>query len=401
MASPTRVTPTIDKRKSMIRNYIGKMLLSTCAALCAGAWASNDSSGEVDRQAECQKNYRILFGGEALTGKGNDPEMMAILQKVIFGDVFSTGVLSIKERELITCVTLATLQTLPQLKAHAQAALNVGISPVELREAMYLTAPFIGFPRMLNAVATVNEVFQDRGIALPLESQGTVTDRTRTEQGRTIQEKLYPGGIEEAMKGVPGKWGGCVEELLTAYCFGDVYTRNGLDLGMKELLGYCVLTTLEADSQLKSHFSGNMKAGNSPEKLAAAVVQTLPYIGFPAAIKSLQIIKQETVNSSADDLVRLSLITVDSRQLEAYKALLKEEIEASMQLEPGVLVLYAVFDQQVPNKVTILEIYTDRSAYEKHLQTPHFQKYKQGTKGMVQDLKLIDTTPLIPGLKIK
>ena len=191
MANPTRVNPTIDKRKSMIRNYIGKMLLSTCAALCAGAWASNDSSGEVDRQAECQKNYRILFGGEALTGKGNDPEMMAILQKVIFGDVFSTGVLSIKERELITCVTLATLQTLPQLKAHAQAALNVGISPVELREEMYLTAPFIGFPRMLNAVATVNEVFQDRGIALPLESQGTVTDQTRTEQGRNfIQEAL-------------------------------------------------------------------------------------------------------------------------------------------------------------------------------------------------------------------
>ena len=71
---------------------------------------------------------------------------------------------------MITCVTLATMQTLPQLKAHAGAALNVGVSPVELREAMYLTAPFIGFPRMLNAVGTVNEVFRERGISLPLEN---------------------------------------------------------------------------------------------------------------------------------------------------------------------------------------------------------------------------------------
>lgn len=74
------------------------------------------------------------------------------------------------QREMITCVTLATMQTLPQLKAHAGAALNVGVTPVELREAMYLTAPFIGFPRMLNAVGTVNEVFRERGISLPLEN---------------------------------------------------------------------------------------------------------------------------------------------------------------------------------------------------------------------------------------
>ena len=71
---------------------------------------------------------------------------------------------------MITCVTLATMQTLPQLKAHAGAALNVGVSPVELREAMYLTAPFIGFLRMLNAVGTVNEVFREHGISLPLEN---------------------------------------------------------------------------------------------------------------------------------------------------------------------------------------------------------------------------------------
>ena len=101
------------------------------------------------------------------------------------------------------------------------------------------------------------------------------------------------------------------------------------------------------------------------------------------------------------NLVRLSKITVDPAQLERYNAFLKEEIEASMRLEPGVLTLYAVSEKEHPNKVTILEIYADQDAYKNHIQTPHFQKYKQGTLQMVQELELVDSTPLIPGLKIK
>ena len=99
--------------------------------------------------------------------------------------------------------------------------------------------------------------------------------------------------------------------------------------------------------------------------------------------------------------MRLSKITVDTEQLEAYNAYLKEEIEASMSCESGVLTLYAVAEKNNPNKVTILEIYADKDAYEKHLKTPHFKKYKQGTLPMVKNLELIDVKPLIPGLKIK
>lgn len=133
-----------------------------------------------------------------------------------------------------------------------------------------------------------------------------------------------------------------------------------------------------------------------------AVIQCLPYIGFPPAIKALKIIKEASATTDpANNLVRLSKITVDPAQLDAYNAYLKEEIEASMRLEPGVLTLYATADKENPNKITILEIYADREAYKKHIQTPHFQKYKQGTLSMVKDLELVDTTPLIPGLKIK
>ena len=362
------------------------------------------TDNQMNRIETCKENYRTLFRGEALTGQGSDPEMMDILQKFIFGEVFTTGDLSLKQREMITCVTLATMQTLPQLKAHAGAALNVGVTPLELREAMYLTAAFIGFPKMLNAVSTVNEVFKERGISLPLENQTTVTEDNRHEQGAAIQDKLYHGGISGVLSGIPGNLDEDVSRFLTDYFFGEIYTRGTLDIPTKELLGYCILTTLEAESQLQSHFHGNIKAGNSPQTVASAVIQTLPYIGFPAAIKALRIIKQEmerTDSSREENVVRLSKITVDADRLDEYNAYLKEEIEASMRLEPGVLTLYAVAEKDAPNRITILEIYANRTAYESHLKTPHFQKYKQGTIEMVEDLVLTDTQPLIPNLRIK
>lgn len=382
-----------------------KKIMGMIAFALAGSLPAMAQTTEshMDRIEVCKQNYRTLFGGEALTGQGTDPEMMDILQKFIFGEVFQTGNLTLKQREMITCITLATMQTLPQLKAHAEAALNVGVTPEELREVMYLTAPFIGFPKMLNAVGTVNEVFKERGISLPIKKQGTVTENNRHEIGKTIQNRLYPGGIASVMEGLPADMGKHVERFLTDYFFGEIYSRGALDLQTRELLGYCVLTTLEAESQLHSHYHGNINVGNTPETLTAAVIQCLPYIGFPAAIKALRIIKQEYGQpvSTGNKLVRLSKITVDPAQIDAYNAFLKEEIEASMRLEPGVLTLYATAEKEAPHQVTILEIYADQTAYESHLKTPHFQKYKQGTLSMVKELELIDVEPLIPDLKIK
>lgn len=100
-------------------------------------------------------------------------------------------------------------------------------------------------------------------------------------------------------------------------------------------------------------------------------------------------------------IVRLSKLEIAPEKLELYKAALKEEIEASIHLEPGVLTLYAVFEKRAPNKLTILEIYKNRQAYESHIKTPHFLKYKTGTLEMVVSLELIDADPLIPDLKIK
>ena len=100
-------------------------------------------------------------------------------------------------------------------------------------------------------------------------------------------------------------------------------------------------------------------------------------------------------------VVRLSNIVVDSVRLAEYNAALKEEIEASMRSEPGVLTLYAVADREHPHEVTILEIYADEAAYRSHIATPHFLKYKRETLDMVRSLRLLDVDPLIPELKIK
>lgn len=120
-----------------------------------------------------------------------------------------------------------------------------------------------------------------------------------------------------------------------------------------------------------------------------------------SAIAAIPAIGDTNRPGPGGNMVRLSKITVDPARLAEYNALLREEIEASMRLEPGVLTLYAVAEKERPDKITILEIYADEAAYRSHIGTPHFQKYKQGTLGMVQSLELIDAAPLIPGLKIK
>jgi|JI7StandDraft_1071085.scaffolds.fasta_scaffold273447_1 quinol monooxygenase YgiN len=109
---------------------------------------------------------------------------------------------------------------------------------------------------------------------------------------------------------------------------------------------------------------------------------------------------QPTPASEKKPMVRLARLIIDSVQLESYKAFLKEEIESSLRLEPGVKNLYAVAEKNNPTHITILEIYADTAAYQSHIKTPHFLKYKTGTKEMVKSLELVETIPLIPDMQL-
>jgi quinol monooxygenase YgiN len=95
-------------------------------------------------------------------------------------------------------------------------------------------------------------------------------------------------------------------------------------------------------------------------------------------------------------MIRLSEIKIDSNYLEEYKAILQEESRASVQLEPGVVSIFPMFEKENPTEIRILEIYASREAYESHLKTPHFQKYKTSTLKMVKSLKLIDMEAIDP-----
>ncbi|WAH41410.1 carboxymuconolactone decarboxylase family protein [Alicyclobacillus fastidiosus] len=128
----------------------------------------------MNRVKKSKEKYKQLFGDGVPAEYVTDPDFQDILIHFIFGEVFHQGNLGDKERELITLVVLVTNQTLPQLKAHVHAALNVGLTSVEIREAVYQCAPYIGFPKTLNAIPEVNEVFKARNITLPVESQKRV-----------------------------------------------------------------------------------------------------------------------------------------------------------------------------------------------------------------------------------
>jgi quinol monooxygenase YgiN len=110
---------------------------------------------------------------------------------------------------------------------------------------------------------------------------------------------------------------------------------------------------------------------------------------------------QSSFAQEKKQMVRLAKITVDSAQLKSYNEFLKEEIETSMRVEKGVLFLYAVAEQLKPTHITIMEIFADVDAFQLHIKTPHFLKYKAATKDMIKALQVLEADPLVPGMKVK
>jgi quinol monooxygenase YgiN len=109
--------------------------------------------------------------------------------------------------------------------------------------------------------------------------------------------------------------------------------------------------------------------------------------------------RRATAESGHGQIVRLAELEIDPAQIENYKAALKEEIETSIRVEPGVLTLYAVSVKGHPDQIRLLEIYSSDASYQSHLQSPHFKKYKSETQGMVKSLRLVETEPILLGSK--
>ena len=280
-----------EKQHTMKQLHFTFYILICSLQLSQAQDNKNQNTTQMNRIERTEKTFKELFGRD-ISAHDTDPELMTILQRFIFGEVFYAGSLDYKTRELITITTLAVNQALPQLKAHTVAALNVGVKPIEIRESIYQLAPFIGFPKVLNALDTINSVFKSKGIKLPLENTGTVQEEERLQKGKEQQEPLYGSGMKEAMKDMPGIFDTFIPDMLTTSLFADFYTRSGLDLQTRELLIFCALATLGGtERQMASHALGNLKVGNTKEILVAAMVQCYPYIGFPRISNAINVLK--------------------------------------------------------------------------------------------------------------
>ena len=273
-------------------------VLVTAMALCfltgygvpAPATAAEQHKGAAmtDRIQAAEAHKQALFGKSTDTLAQTDPDFTAIRDRLIFGEITDRGTLNTKQRELVTLVVLTTSQTLEPLKQHTKAALNAGVTPVEIKEALYQCAPYVGFPKVENALQLVNEVFKAQGIALPVATQATVTESNRFERGLAVQKSIFGETIDKMHATAPEGQKDILVNYLSAFCFGDIYTRTGLDMQTRELLTFAIVSALGGcEAQVKAHVQGNANAGNSKQTLIDTLAQMLPYIGFPRTLNAL------------------------------------------------------------------------------------------------------------------
>jgi 4-carboxymuconolactone decarboxylase len=189
-----------------------------------------------------------------------------------------------------------TNQNFEQLGQIAGSAIRNGLlSPVEVKEVVYQCAPYIGYPKTINAFNAVNEVLRQQNITLPLERQSTVTEETRFEKGLAIEKQIFGDLFEEERSKAPENQKH-IYDYITAQSFGDFYTRNGIDLKTREMLIFCVLIILDdCEDLLKIHIQGNLNLGNNKDYLVEVITQCMPYMGFPRALNALAILN-ETAN---------------------------------------------------------------------------------------------------------
>ena len=251
---------------------------------------SQNKGGNLTMTEKAKNKYNELLKKDASLTKPNDPELESIFNNFLYGEVYNHGTLDPKLRELVTLVSLTASQGTDMIKNHVETALNVGVTPIEIKEALYQCSPYVGFPRVFAALEKANEVFKEKNISLPIESQSTVTEETRFDKGLEIQTNTFGTRILDAHNNAPANQKH-IQNFLSANCFGDFYTRKGLNMKERELLTFIMIVSLGgAEPQAASHASANISIGNSKDMLIEAVTQCIPYIGYPRTLNAIAII---------------------------------------------------------------------------------------------------------------
>ena len=216
--------------------------------------------------------------------KKTDPEFAERFQHFAFDEVVNeeNQQLDTPTRYLAILSALIGCGGLDAYREMLPSALENGVTPVMVKEIVYQATDYLGYGRILPFLSATNDIFTQKGIELPLPGQAATTMDDRLEKGAEAQAEIFGEHMKEAWKA------GHINRWLAANCFGDFYTRTGLDLKQREMITFCFLMAQGGcEPQLIAHAKGNMNLGNDKEFLIRVASQCLPYIGYPRSLNAI------------------------------------------------------------------------------------------------------------------
>lgn len=218
-----------------------------------------------------------------------DPEFMERFAHFAFEEVVNEEGQTLDEVTRHTAILAALLgcQGIDEFRLELPRALDAGVTPVMAKEVIYQAVDYLGIGRVLPFLDAANEILTSRGVSLPLEGQAATTMEDRLEKGAAAQAEIFGEAMKEAWKA------GHINRWLAANCFGDYYTRTGLDLKQREMITFCFLAAQGGcEPQLTAHARGNLNLGNDKDFLIRVVSQCLPYIGYPRSLNAISCVNQ-------------------------------------------------------------------------------------------------------------
>ena len=225
--------------------------------------------------------------------KQTDPEFTERFEYFAFDEVVNEEGQQLDDitRHMAITATLIGCQGIDEFRLEVPRALDAGLTPVMLKEVVYQAVDYLGIGRVRPFLDAVNDILSSRGVELPLENQTTTTMENRLEKGAQAQADIFGPQMLEAWKT------GHINRWLAANCFGDYYTRTGLDLKQREMITFCFLAAQGGcEPQLIAHSKGNMNLGNDKAFLIKVVSQCLPYIGYPRSLNAVTCINKAAEN---------------------------------------------------------------------------------------------------------
>ena len=242
---------------------------------------------------EAAKAYHEkMFPGYKSRFLETDPEFIERFDNFAFDEVVNHDDLDDRTRMMAILATLIGSQSIEEYRAMLPAALNFGVTPVEAKEIVYQAVAYLGIGRVFPFLHAVNEILTDRGVKLPLEGQANTTVENRLEKGEQAQVDIFGEGMKGFASSGPEE-SRHINRWLADNCFGDYYTRSGLDYRQREMLTFCYLAAQGGcEPQLCSHAAANIRIGNDKDFLIKVVSQCLPYIGYPRSLNALRCVNE-------------------------------------------------------------------------------------------------------------